>query len=130
MEQQRGRDTRIGPRILVFSCSGAFDVGILADRVVRRLTTQRTAAMGCAVAIAAGNPAALDKARQAEALLVLDGCDTSCVKTIFEKAGFANVIHLNLEELGFIKGKTLVTDSRVELIATAALERIQSVSHG
>ncbi|MBZ0257470.1 putative zinc-binding protein [bacterium] len=99
---------------LVFSCSGAADVGAIADQTARRLAQEKTASMCCAAAIGASDQEIMDIARNAEKVLAIDGCDKDCARIILEKAGFSNVRHLQLETLGMKKKESPVTEDRVE----------------
>jgi len=99
---------------LVFSCSGAADVGAIADQAARRLSQEKMASMCCAAAIAAEIPEILDMTRNAERLLVIDGCPKDCAKIILEKAGFAKIKHLQLETIGMKKKESPLTEERIE----------------
>ena len=99
---------------LVFSCSGAADVGAIADQTARNLSKEKTASMCCAAALGAEISEILDIARNAERILVIDGCPKDCAKIILEKAGFTNVKHLQLETLGMKKSESPFTENRVE----------------
>jgi len=101
---------------LVFSCSGAADVGYLADQAARRLSTSKKAALCCVAAIGAEIPEIMEKARDASGILVIDGCDKECAKKILERAGFGHAQFIQLENLGMKKGETPFTEDRLESI--------------
>jgi len=109
---------------VVFACSGAADLGALADRAARKLSRDKTAIMMCTAAIGASAEDILNKARNAKKLLVIDGCETECAKKVLEKAGFGDLACLQLENLGLEKGKTTVDEALVEKVAARAAELI------
>lgn len=109
-------------RKLVFSCSGGADVGAIADRAARRLNLERAGTMFCLAAVSAGVPAILEKTAQAATILVIDGCSAACAKKTLEKAGFSQLRHLQLEELGFVKGESPASEGAVESVLTKARE--------
>lgn len=105
---------------LVFSCSGAADVGAISDQTARALKEEKTASMCCIAAIGAEIPDILETTRNAVDILAIDGCDKDCAKTILNKAGFTNIKHLQLETLGMKKGESPLTKERVEQSLIAA----------
>lgn len=118
---QEQRDN-IGQRRLnlVFSCSGAADVGAIADQAARNLARERVANMCCSAAIAAGVPEVLTKADFATDIVVIDGCDKACTKSIMEKAGFPRCGHVQVTSLGMTKGETPVCDDNILKVVNAA----------
>jgi len=108
----------------VFACSGAADVGAIADQAARLIRCEGAAAMCCTVAISAGIPDILDKARGAKKTVVFDGCSLNCAKTILEKADLDGFTHIMLEDLGMPKGKTPPTDERVRSVADTGLRAL------
>jgi uncharacterized metal-binding protein len=109
---------------LVFACSGAADLGAIADQAARRLSREKTASMCCAAAIAAEVPDILARADLATGMVVIDGCDKACAKTILEKGGFDKFAHVQLVALGMEKGKTPVTEESITKAADAATEAL------
>ncbi|MFH1069168.1 MAG: putative zinc-binding protein [Candidatus Glassbacteria bacterium] len=109
---------------VVFACSGAADLGALADRAARKLSRDKAAVMMCTAAIGASAEDILNKARNAKKLLVIDGCETECAKKVLERAGFGGLACLQLENLGLEKGKTSVDEALVEKVAARAAELI------
>lgn len=105
---------------LVYSCSGAADTGELADRAVRRLTVEGKARMSCLAGIGGRVSGLLASAEAAPALLAIDGCPQDCAKKTLALAGFAEVRHLRVTDLGFKKGASPVTEEAVRRIAEAA----------
>ncbi len=109
-----------GPTALVYPCSGAADTGEIADRAARRLNDKHVAWMSCLAGIGGRVSGLMANAAAAPALLAIDGCPQDCAKKTLELAGFANVKHVRVTDLGFKKGKTPATEETIRKVAVAA----------
>lgn len=107
-----------GPK-LVFACSGAADVGALADQAARKMSRDGTGSMFCMGGIGGRVEPILNKTKSAQKILAIDGCPLNCVKATLEQAGFTEFEHLLVTELGFEKGQTEITDQAVARVAAA-----------
>ncbi|VGO22856.1 putative zinc-binding protein [Pontiella sulfatireligans] len=107
-----------GPK-LVFACSGAADVGALADQAARKMTRDGTGSMFCMGGIGGLVEPIMNKTRTADKILAIDGCPLNCVKATLERAGFAEFEHLLITEQGFAKGSTEVNEASIAKIAEA-----------
>jgi uncharacterized metal-binding protein len=58
--------------------------------------------------------------RASPALLAIDGCPLDCAKKTLELAGFANVKHVRVTDLGFKKGKTPATIEAITAVVRQA----------
>ncbi len=90
---------------LIFACSGAADVGALADMAARRLTTDGAGKMYCLAGIGGHVPGIIKTTQKAEKILALDGCPIDCTKLSLEEAGFFEFEHIKVTDLGLEKGK-------------------------
>ena len=105
---------------LIFSCSGAADVGALADQTARKLNREGSGKMFCLAGIGGRVSAILKSTEAAPSILAIDGCTLDCAKKSLEEAGFKQFNHLRLTDLGFEKGKTEVdTESIAKVIEKA-----------
>ncbi len=111
-----------GSTDLMFCCSGAADIAEIADRAVRALHKAGDAKMFCLAGIAGKVELIEVNTRGADRLLVVDGCDSDCAKKTMEMGGFAEFIHFRVSDLGLEKGKTPVTDDRINLVAAKLRE--------
>lgn len=109
---------------LIFSCSGAADVGELADKIARNLNGRKVGKMFCIVGVGGCVPGIMKMTSEAEKILAIDGCPLECVKNCLEQAGFKDFVHMKLWELGCVKGQTAVTDELVESLASKANEML------
>jgi uncharacterized metal-binding protein len=105
---------------LVFSCSGAADVGEISDRAARLLHREGTARMFCLGCIGAQMEESIALARTAADILAIDGCPSDCTKKCLERAGLTRVRHLRLTDHQMEKGKTPVSVHNVQLAAERA----------
>jgi len=105
---------------LIFPCSGAADVGEIADRVGRKLNREGQGKMFCVVGIGGRVSGIMATTNAAEKILAIDGCPLACVQNSLEQAGFTSYAHVKLWELGLKKGETAVTDEIIERVAAEA----------
>ena len=95
-----------GGPTLIFACSGAADVGAVADQAARKLSADQKGKMFCLAGIGGRVPGIMKTTEAAARILAIDGCPLNCVKGTLEQAGFKNFLHLQMAELGMEKGKT------------------------
>ncbi|HOP77470.1 MAG: putative zinc-binding protein [Thermogutta sp.] len=110
--------------VVVLACSGASNVGHLADLATRELTRRGIARMGCLAGVAARLPGTLNVVQQARWIVVLDGCGTQCGTRILKEAGFENVLFLRVDALGMKRGETPVNEENVHRLTDAVCQEI------
>ena len=98
---------------LIFACSGAADVGEIADQAARKLTKDGLGKIFCLAGIGGRINPIMEKTRSASKILAIDGCNLDCVKNCLEQAGFMNFEHIRVTDLGMEKGKAEVTDENI-----------------
>ena len=108
-----------GPK-LIFSCSGAADVGELADRAARKLTRDGVGKMFCLAGIGGRVGGIIKSTEAAASILAIDGCALDCTKKSLEEAGITRFNHLRLTNLGFEKGKANVNSDSIALVVEKA----------
>jgi len=99
---------------LIFACSGAADVGAIADQAARQLHRENAGKMFCLAGIGGRVPGIMATTASAARVLAIDGCPLNCVKNSLEQAGFKTYEHLQLAELGMVKGQTPPTAEAIE----------------
>lgn len=104
---------------LLFSCSGASDVGAIADQAARKLTREKAGVMYCTAAVAAGVHTALERSAGACKVVAIDGCNQACARKILEQAGVAGCDQVELGALGLVKGESPINEENVELVSRA-----------
>ena len=109
---------------LIFACSGAADVGAIADRATRKLTADGAGKMYCLAGIGGRVPGILKTTKEAEKILAIDGCPLDCTKLSLEEAGFTEFEHMKVTDLGLEKGKSPATDENIATVVQAALLKL------
>ena len=99
---------------LIFPCSGAADVGAIADQAARQLTREGVGKMFCLAGIGGLVSGIMKTTESAEKILVIDGCPLNCAKNCLEQAGFTEFEHLNLTGLGLAKGQSAVSEENIQ----------------
>lgn len=100
---------------IVLTCSGASDVGEVADLVARKLSREKIRKMNCLAVAGAGIQKSIDSFNERNILLI-DGCPIDCSLKIAQQAGLKNYKHLRVTDMGFQKGKTATTQETVNAV--------------
>lgn len=111
---------------LIFACSGAADVGEVADRAARKLTRDGAGKMFCLAGIGGRVSGIMKTTEAAGKVVAIDGCSLDCAKSCLQQAGFAAFEHLRVTDLGMGKGSSPATDDRVALVADKAKATLAS----
>jgi uncharacterized metal-binding protein len=109
---------------LIFACSGAADVGAVADQAARKLSAEGKGKMFCTVGIGGRVPGIMKTTEAADQILAIDGCPLNCVKNSLEQAGFQKFEHLQLAELGLEKGKTEISTDNIAKAVQAGAKKL------
>ena len=110
---------------MIYACSGAADVGEIADRVARKLRDEGFAKMSCLAAIGADLSGYVQTAKAADTVIAIDGCPTACARKNLERIGITPVSYV-LTEMGCEKGSSPVTEDTITRLA--ALVRAEKPS--
>jgi len=100
---------------IVMACSGASDVGQISDLVARKLRDNGVRKMNCLAVVGAGIEKSIEDLKTKE-LLVIDGCSIDCGKRMMEKNNISNYKYLRVTDLGFVKGKTAITEDSIQKV--------------
>ncbi len=117
-----------GAPTLIFACSGASDVGEIADHAARQLRDQGVGKMYCLAGIGGQVSGIVKTTEAAGKVLAIDGCPLNCAKSTLEQAGFRQFEHVRLADLGLAKGSSPVTDDRVAKVVAAGAAALSSAS--
>ena len=107
---------------LIFACSGAADVGEMADRAARMLHREGNGKMYCLAGIGAGLSNFIESTKATAKVLVIDGCPVDCGKKMMENAGISNFSYIRVTDHGFEKGKSPVTDNAIDKLSIKGRE--------
>ncbi len=109
---------------LIFACSGAADVGAIADAAARKLARDGVGRMFCLAGLGGDVSGIVESTKGADAVLAIDGCPVDCARKGLERHGLSGFAHFRATDVGLEKGKTPVTDEAVAKVASAGAERL------
>ena len=92
---------------MLLACSGGSNVGQLANQAAVELTQEGFGKMYCLVGIGAQLSNFVQSAKDAEAIVTIDGCSLGCAKAVLEQAKIPNKNYLVLTDIGIEKNKNL-----------------------
>jgi len=107
---------------LIFACSGAADVGEIADRAARKLTQDGQGKMFCLAGVGGRVEGIMKTTAAADTILAIDGCSLDCVKKTLEQAGFEHFTHLRVTDLGMEKGHSPAQYENIGRVAIKGIE--------
>jgi uncharacterized metal-binding protein len=111
--------------VIITACSGAANVGLLADQVARKLRAGKVGSMTCLAALGADLSGYVESARAADRNIVIDGCPVACGAKIYQKLGLAHEEYV-MTEYGPEKGKTEISQALVDEVGARVAADIGS----
>ncbi|MCP4582846.1 MAG: zinc-binding protein [candidate division Zixibacteria bacterium] len=123
--RKQEKPARKAGKMLLFACSGASDVGELADLAARRLYREGLVQMSCVTAIGGRVESLLNKAKRSSQIIALEGCETDCVSNTLKQAGFKGFTRLRLNDIGLMKGGAPVVDEAIEKVVQYARKSLK-----
>ncbi len=112
--------------VLILACSGAADVGGIADMVARRMARNGSGKMHCLAGSGGKVPAIMSSISLSSRSPAIDGYDRKCAKKTLTRGGHLLSYHLCLADLGMEKGKTPVTTDAIDMAARKTTEVLKS----
>ncbi len=113
-----------GAPSLIFPCSGAADVGEVADRAARTLTRHGVGKMYCLAGVGGHVNNILVTTQAAKTIVAIDGCALDCARKTLEHAGFS-VSHVRVTDLGLEKGSSPANDDNVAIVTRAVIKILE-----
>ena len=111
--------------VLLYACSGGANVAEISDRAARELMFTGKGQVFCLAGLGAGIPDMIQKAKDADVNIIIDGCPMDCAKKIFDKCGLTNYVQIKCTDLGMEKVKGVrATDAQVTTLVAKAREVI------
>ncbi len=108
------------PKRIIFPCAGQANVGQLTNLAAVQLTEEGYGTIACIALLAIGSKSLVENAKNADEVVILDGCPMLCGKKIAEEKGVQETQHLVVTELGITKGPSKsYTSDDVETIVSA-----------
>ena len=121
MSAQKSCECSGGPT-LIFACSGAADVGAIADQAARKMSKDGVGKMFCTVGIGGRVSGIIKTTESADKILAIDGCPLNCVKNSLQQAGFNKFNHLQLADLGLEKCNSPISEENVAKVVAKGKE--------
>lgn len=104
---------------MILACSGASNVGQLSNQVAIDLTQEGYGKMFCLAGVGGQIDGFVQSAKDAENLLVLDGCQVGCARAILENNEIQHKDYIVITDLGIEKNKDFnLNASDIETIKT------------
>jgi len=125
MAGNEGCECCAGPK-LIFACSGAADVGAVADQAARKLTRDGVGKMFCLAGVGGRVSGIMKTTEAASAILVIDGCGLDCARNCLGQAGFDNFRHMRVTDLGIEKGNAELSDENIARVAEEGAKLLAS----
>jgi len=110
---------------LIFPCSGAANVGAIADQAARKLTRDGVGSMFCLAGIGGRVSSIMKSTEAASKILAIDGCPADCASRCLKEAGFTTFLQVRLVDIGLEKGKSPVSEENIEKVAARAQALLQ-----
>lgn len=96
--------------MIIYSCSGASNVGQLANEVAIEMVRTGRGSMGCLVGLSAHVPTMVQNANAANGIMMIDGCGIGCGRKALEHIGLMNFDSVVITEMGIKKDHDLKGD--------------------
>lgn len=108
---------------IIFPCAGQANTGQITNLAAIALTEEGFGSIACVALLATGSEGLVKGAKDAEEVVVLDGCPMLCAKKIAQAQGVPISRHLVVTELGIAKGPSKsYTDGDIETVVSACWE--------
>ncbi len=111
---------------LLFACAGGSSVGQLSNDACRELTRQGKGKLSCLAGVGGHIAGIVEMAKNADAVVAIDGCGVKCAFKALESAEVPVKQHIVLTELGFAKNAELWPDiATISAAKTAILSQLE-----
>ncbi len=112
-----------GTKRIIFPCAGQANTGQLSNLAAIQLTAEGYGTIACMALLATGAEGLNAKIREADEVIVIDGCPVECGRQIAEAQGVTPDQHIVVTTLGVKKAGTMeFSDDDVETVVSAAWE--------
>jgi uncharacterized metal-binding protein len=108
------------PKRIIFPCAGQANVGQLTNLAAVQLTEEGYGNIACVALLAIGTETLIANAKNADEVVILDGCPMLCAKKIADAQRVPAAQHLVMTELGITKGPSKnYSEDDIEKIVSA-----------
>ena len=106
---------------LLFACAGGSSVGQLANDACRELTRDGKGKLSCLAGIGGHIGGIVEMAKNADAIVAVDGCGVKCALKALEAANVPITRHIVLTDFGFTKSAELWSETATTTAAKATI---------
>ncbi|MDE4908561.1 putative zinc-binding protein [Methanogenium marinum] len=108
---------------IIFPCAGVANTGQITNCAAIQLTEEGYGGAACTALLATGAKGIVDAAKDADEVIILDGCPARCVGKIAEAQGICVAQNIVVTELGIEKkGSREYTEDDIETVVSAVWE--------
>jgi len=127
-----GRNSCTITRRVIFTCSGAYNVGQIANRAAMDLQQEGIAQALCLASVAGNQKDTIALARTADRIVRIDGCERACAKKTLENAGLSATDHIIVTDLSLAKKPhdNTIDPNAVTRVKNAVKGRLESIPGG
>jgi uncharacterized metal-binding protein len=126
------KECRLDTQTVIFTCSGAANVGQIANQAAVDLQQAGVATMLCLAGIGSHNEDMIALGKHADRVVGIDGCPVACTKNALEHAEVSMTDHVVVTDLNLAKkpfNGSIDTDA-VTRVKNAVKGRLESVAGG
>jgi uncharacterized metal-binding protein len=98
--------------VRVVSCSGASNVGQIANQAAIMLAKENVAGFFCLAGVGGHVPGMVKAAKQAGLMVSIDGCPVQCAAKTLQHADIEPAIQIIISELGIEKSHDIAIDEK------------------
>ncbi|HNX08653.1 MAG TPA: putative zinc-binding protein [Methanothrix sp.] len=99
--------------VRVVACSGASNVGQIANQAAIDLANEKVAGFFCLAGVGGHINGMVKSAREAGLMISIDGCPVKCAARTLQHADIEPAIQIVITELGIEKSHEIVIDEKV-----------------
>ncbi len=98
--------------IKVVACSGASNVGQIANQAAIELAKENVAGFFCVAGVGGHIPGMVKSAKEAGLMIAIDGCPVQCAAKTLQHAEIEPAVQIIVTELGIEKSQDLFADEK------------------
>lgn len=98
--------------VKVVACSGASNVGQIANQAAIELAKENVAGFFCMAGVGGHIPKMVKSAKEAGLMIAIDGCPVQCAAKTLQHAEIEPAIQIIVTELGIEKSQDLFADEK------------------
>jgi uncharacterized metal-binding protein len=99
--------------VRVVTCSGASNVGQIANHAAIILTKEKVAGFFCLAGVGGHFPGMVKAAKEAGLMVAIDGCPVQCAAKTLQHAEIEPAIQIIVTELGIEKSHDIAIDEKI-----------------